>query len=122
VPSQNNKPKPRPDNVVKTMTDGAGFMSDLREGAIEPRNEALYLLRDWGKERREHVDLLWLVQLVARAGWQIFVDGLGALLGHEIKAAAFGGELAHMAIGVGKIAEMARASRAGAHTGGFAIF
>ena len=54
-------------------------------------------------------------------GRQVLVDRAGALLGHQVEAAAVGDEAGDRAVGVGEIAEVARAGRAGADAGGDAV-
>src|SRR6056297_1569556 len=61
-PSQNSSPNPRPDKVVKMMTEGAGCMSEFLQGLVQPADKALGLFGDGLEERGQHIDLaigLW---------------------------------------------------------------
>src|SRR6056297_1420313 len=113
-PSQNRSPKPRPDNVVKMMTEGAGCMSEFLQGLVKPADKALGLFCDGLQERGQNVDLaigLWgggggTIHLVLGARGQIFVDRLRPLFWHQVHAATLGHQFRHVAVRVAQIPEM----------------
>src|SRR6056297_436670 len=115
-PSQNSSPNPRPDKVVKMMTEGAGCMSEFLQGLVQPADKALGLFGDGLEERGQHIDLaigLWgggsgTVHLVLGPRRQILVDRLRALLGHQVHAATLGHEFRNVAVRIAQIPEMTR--------------
>ena len=114
APSQAIRPKPRPERVVKAMIDGAGCIRGGRGSGRASRESRPAASRQRVEEGGEDVD-------VALARGQVAVDRAGGLLGHELDAAAVGDEAGDRAGGVGEVAEVAGAGRAGADAGGDAV-
>ena len=96
------------------MIDGAGCIQRrARVRSSQPRKPPVGLGQRV-EERGEDVD-------VAVARGEVLVDRPGALLGHQVDAAAVGDELRHGARRVGEVAEVAGARRAGADAGRDAV-
>ncbi len=92
--------QPQPEQQAEAEAREGGEQDDGRRGmhqsgpfgqcgkrAVEPAEKALRLIGDGGEIRRQDIGFL---QLVARPRRQVLVGRLGALLGHQVDAAAFG--------------------------------